>query len=397
MSETPDNSESTHCPCGSGLQIVQCCGVEGRTAVNADVYAYVSMQGVTSEREVTPEIKHAIQTISDNPALFPARVNVLNDKAWFVKMSSATYRDSVFLDPSRMKGTCVIEADIAWLREVCTGLKWNPTSFIFHSAFCGSTLMSQILENVYHCLSLREPELLGNLLYYQNSNADEEQKSYWLDNLLKLISRRFSAEECVVVKANDHANPLMPILIEWRKDIPILFMYTPLNEFIAGCLKAENRKEWIKHRYESVKSHLPEIFPHMSQVGVNESDYGEIAAVYWSYNLAMYLKICLLNLPSVKSLDFNDMLNNPMEAVLRCGKLFGLKHKEGVNPEMTVQTAFGVYSKNSQFKYSPEQRRRELQKQISEHEDEQTSGVRLAQLLLGDSYPASRLPNDLFF
>jgi len=395
MTEVQDNSGMTNCPCGSGIEFQHCCGKEGRTALNADVYACVNLEGITSENEITPEIKQAIETVTDNPQLFPARVNLPNNRAWFVKMSPMTFRESVFLDPGRMKGTCVIESDLSWLQDKCKKITWQPTSFLFHSAFCGSTLMSQVLERVYQCLSLREPELLGNILYFQNSEAQTDQKTFWLDGLLKLLSRRFDSDAPVIVKANDHANSFMPLLLNWQPDIPVLFMYTPLNEFISGCLKADNRKDWIKNRYESIFSHLVKVFPHANDVNINSSNHSEIAAAYWSYNLAMYLQISSLNRISVKSLDFNDMLDNPVSAIQRCGQFFGLKEKDDVHVQEIVDSAFGVYSKNSSVKYSPEQRHKELQKQFSQFENEQASGERIARSLLKNHYPEKRLPNDL--
>ena len=254
MTDTSADDTKQMCSCGSGIEYSHCCGVEGRNALNADIYAYVTNKGITSEDALTPELKSAIETVADDPQLFPARVNLFTDKAWFIKMSPTTYRESVFLDPARMKGTCLIESNLEWLKYVCEKIKWQPTAFIFHSAFCGSTLMSQILETVFNCLSLREPELLTSMLVYNRSEATQEEKTLWFENLQKLLSRRFEPEQSVIVKGNDFANPLLPDVINWKSDVPVLFMYTPLDEFVAACLKADNRREWIKQRYD-VDSH----------------------------------------------------------------------------------------------------------------------------------------------
>lgn len=395
MTEPTEKEKSQSCNCGSGFDYSQCCGVEGRTALTANVFAYVSEKGVTSEDTMTPELLQALGSVADTPDLFPARVNLFDGKAWFVKMSPVTYRASVFLDPERIKGSCLIETNLDWLHQACEYIHWQPTSFIFHSAFCGSTLMSQVLETVFNCLSLREPELLNSMLIYNRSKAPEEEKSFWFDSLQRLLSRRFVPEQPVVVKANDYANPVMLNLMDWDPEVPVLFMYTPLNEFIVACLKADNRREWIKQRYESVKPFLAKAFYLENIPKIKESDYGEMAAVYWSYNVALFLDVAQNPAATIKSLDFNDMLANPVEAVKQCGSLFNLKVSNNIDIDTAVGELLGVYSKNSKIKYSPEQRQEELQKQFAQFSKEQESGEKVARKLLGESYPEPRLPNSL--
>jgi hypothetical protein len=395
MTEPTEKEKSQPCNCGSGFEYSQCCGIEGQTALNAKVFAYVSENGVTSEDSMTPELLQALGSIADTPDLFPGRVNLFDGKAWFVKMSPSTYRASVFLDPARIKGSCLIETNLDWLHEACEYIHWQPTSFIFHSAFCGSTLMSQVLETVFNCLSLREPELLNSMLIYNRSNAPKEEKSFWFDSLQRLLSRRFVPDQPVVVKANDYANPVMLDLVDWEPEVPILFMYTPLNEFIAGCLKADNRREWIKQRYESVKPFLAKVFDLENTLKINESDYGELAAVYWSYNITMFLQVSQNPAATIKSLNFNDMLANPKEAVKQCGALFDLKVKKDVDSNAVIGEMLGVYSKNSNIKYSPQQRLEELQKHFAQFSEEQISGEKVARKLLGENYPQIRLPNSL--
>jgi len=396
MSDTAENDDTCMCECGSGLPSLACCGAAGRTAVNADVYARVSLQGITSGQSITKEITRSIASVAATPELFAARIHLTNDKAWFVKMSRKTYRESVFLDPLRIKGTCVIEADIPWLAQTCEQISWQPTPFIFHSAFCGSTLMSQVLETIFNCISLREPELLGNLIHYLAANVSEEDKKNWFTNFLKLMSRRYQADSPVIVKANDYANPLMPEFIRRQtQDTPVLFMYTPLNEFTAACLKVQSRRDWIKQRYFSVKPALPEVFRHYVEDSVDESNDGEMAAVYWSYNMAMYLQAYTSGKESVRNLNFNDMLADPLKVIKLCGKYFKLTVVEDINIEEKIEASFGVYSKNSTVKYSPGQRSQELNKQLDLYQQELNAAEKVARQLLGSDYPNNQLPGDL--
>ena len=394
-----DSPSHEHCPCNSGLDYSQCCGVEGRTALNAEIVAYLKAGEIDTTPDLTAEMRSAIETISGNPDLFAARVNLFDEKAWFVKMSPAWYQQSVFLDPARIKGTCLVETDLPSLEQICDAIRWQPTSFIFHTAFCGSTLMSQALDQVFNCLCLREPELLGGILFYIRSKVSTEEKTVWFERLLNLMSRRYSPEQSVVIKANDYANPVMNDILEWKPEIPVLFMYTPLNEFIAGCLKADNRRNWIADRYNSIKSMLPDSLEAINKQKIDESSHGEMAAVYWSYNVSQFLKAVSSGAKNLKSLDFKDMLANPVEAIKVSGQLFDLKPLEvgegSRSLEEKIDELFSVYSKNPKFTYSPQQRNDDIKKILDANKSELKAGEALSRKLLGDNYPDSKLPNDL--
>ena len=390
-----DIDPNTNCPCESGLLFSECCGVENRSAVKADIMAAVAADGAVTSYKLTEQIRLSITSITGNPDLFPARVDFSNNKGWFVKMSPRWYRESVFLDPDRIKGTFVIEADLVWLQQICNKITRQPASFVFHTAFCGSTLMSQALDALYRSLPLREPEVLGNLLMYQRSETNEKTKQRWLDCVLRLLSRRYETNQQVVVKTNDYANPLMITLANAEYSIPMLFMYTPLNEFLAGCLKANNRREWIAQRYKSIANVVPQRMNLLADMSISEDSYGKMAAVYWCYNIALYLEVANRSSSQVRSLDFNQMLENPDKVVAAAGMWFGLKPRNNIDRSGEIQRLFGVYSKNSQLTYSPEQRSNDIAVLLKQNPAELDEAEQLAHQLLGSDYPEHVLPGQL--
>jgi hypothetical protein len=396
-----DNPMMHLCPCESGIPYEQCCGTTDRTAVNADILGVISNGRMEEPNRVPPPLRAAIDNITTHPDLFPARINFFDDKAFLVKMSPRWYRESVFLDPARIKGTCVIQTDLAWLQAAADHIPWQPTGLIFHTAFCGSTLMAQALDALYESLPLREPEVLGNVMFYLKSKQSNQQaggeqgKPQWLERVMRLLSRRVIPQQGTVIKANDYANPLMIDLLHWRNDLPILFMYTPLEEFLAGCLKAENRRAWIRGRYQSIPAGAADLLGGVEIAALDDNAYGEMAAVYWSYNVALYHRARLAAAPKLRSLDFNAMLANPLEAIQLSGALLGLQPLDGVSADTEINRLFGVYSKNSRFKYSPQQRRHDIQSILEKHPEERQQAERLARRLLQQDYPEKGLPGDL--
>lgn len=390
-----DSDQNQLCPCGSGINYSECCGVPDRRAINADLMARIASDGSIAQGSVTPQIEQALHSITTSPDLFPARIRFADNKVYFVKMSPQWYSESVFLDPTRIKGTYVIESNLEWTQSVAQKIPWRPTSFIFHTAFCGSTLMAQALDAMYKSLPLREPEVLGNVLFYlRSSKKNGNNKTAWLEWVVRLLSRSYHPRQHVVVKTNDNANSLMLDLLNWRKDIPVLFMYTPLSEFLAGCLKAENRLVWIRQRYNAVKPLVPGLLNINGELSVDDNAFGEMAAVYWSYNMELYHKARQRS-QQTRSLDFNQMLAQPRESVESCAQLFGLQPRANIDHDNAIKKLFGVYSKNSNFKYSPKQRTNDIQRILKNNSDHLEAAERLARELLQENYPVDGLPNEL--
>lgn len=386
--------DDSPCPCDSGFASRECCYEQDRT--QPSIVATVSSDGVNANDPLTPQLQAALDTIDTSPALFPTRIKFVEDEACFIKMSPRTYQESVFMDPARVIGSCVIKTDLDWLRDVCDKVPIQRSAYIFHTAFCGSTLMSQALDAVYQTLPIREPELLGNLLaFMRNPKNSDEDKNAWYRGIMALLSRRFDNQYTAVVKANDYANPIMLAMIERHTDLPILFMYTPLREFLVGCLKADNRKQWIAQRYSSLRLPIAHRLGLDSDFNVAENAYGEMAALYWSFNMALFRKAYGDAPESVRSLVFSDMLKNPVDTVKRCGDWFGLRAIDGINYEETLAPLMGVYSKNSQFSYSADQREKDISKVLDAHPNELASAEVLSRELLGADYPEQGLPGGL--
>jgi hypothetical protein len=385
------------CPCESGLDHDKCCGVVGGSAVKADLTASINSQGVVDNDKLTPQIVTAIENIGVTPDLFPARFDFARKQVLLVKMSPRWYRKSTFLEPNRVSGHSALSADLEWLNKTATAINWQPTSFIFHTAFCGSTLMTQALDSMFNCLALREPQALNQLLVYRRSTAPSHRDFDYVNDAaystaLRLLSRRYNPGQGVVAKANDHANAMMLELIRWRSNIPMLFMYTPVSQFLVGCLRAPNRREWIFDRYKLMRPLAEKLLGFGDELVIKDDDYGEMSALYWSYNIALYYQAREHSNAQLHSLDFNVMLSDAKKSVEACAKVFALNALENVNPDQELERLFGVYSKDTNFKYSPQQRESSIEKTLNDNQAHLDAAEALAKKLLGERYPYEHLP-----
>ena len=116
-----------------------------------------------------------------------------------------------------------------------------PTSYIFHLAFGGSTLISRLLDVPGHALALREPNCLAQLA---NHRASDDWRDTQAPEFAKVINavrnhlgRRWADAERVVVKPSNWANNLLPELLGGMTARAVLFLVSSRVSFVRSVLR----------------------------------------------------------------------------------------------------------------------------------------------------------------
>ena len=115
----------------------------------------------------------------------------------------------------------------------------GPMHFIFHTAFCCSTLMARALDVKGVSESLKEP---GVLLSFARHWASPRQTPGALEALattLNLLSRAEARDETRIVKASNAANHLLPEILHLRPESKILIMYSSLGGFLEAVARRD--------------------------------------------------------------------------------------------------------------------------------------------------------------
>lgn len=114
--------------------------------------------------------------------------------------------------------------------------------YIFHSAFCGSTLLSRALNEPGQCLSIREPYALTQLSAFKRANpAFVAQWGAWPKLALYFIARGYFENEVTVIKPSNSANNLIPDLMALNIDTQALMLSTSLPQFMQDKAEALSR------------------------------------------------------------------------------------------------------------------------------------------------------------
>src|ERR1041385_5181294 len=144
-----------------------------------------------AERLAPPQgLKLDLETVFQSPEFLLHRISTKANALKFLRMSPQSYRDSRFLDDQALRA----DASDYWfpIDEALSYLEANSSSvrpilYIFHTAFCSSTLLCRCFEATERCFVLKEP-----VVYYHLSLArravgpDEPERFAELKGLIRL-------------------------------------------------------------------------------------------------------------------------------------------------------------------------------------------------------------------
>ncbi|HXV74141.1 MAG TPA: hypothetical protein VD713_05365, partial [Sphingomonadales bacterium] len=180
-----------------------------------------------------------IQAFLNRPGNFLYALNWREGVCEFVPASRAALAELPFLDnrtlgQSQKKGALPFERVAAAVRAKAFSNAAGRCDFIFHTAFCGSTLLARLLDRPGKVLALKEPFALLGLSGLQRAGRGDTAE--WAEVCLALLSRPFTPGERTVVKPSNGANNLAPLLPGRAHAGKALMLFGPLERFLLAVL-----------------------------------------------------------------------------------------------------------------------------------------------------------------
>ena len=303
-------------------------------------------------------MNRALSGLFDSPELYPLTVNFEKRTMTFVRMSPATYRNSVFLDVrTRRLEDAMYEArvDDVIFAASTSRPAIKPAHYIFHTTFCCSTLLARCYELVPPCFVLKEPMLLTYLA------LTREFHPLWNETFnltLQLLTRTYQPEQFVIIKPHEPVNMLASFLLEQHKSSTATFLLTSLRHFLLSVLKSEERRKWIRSRIPQVTQDarwIPDTPIDSSQLTDAES-----AAYLWLVNRSL----CKALLRAYPSRVFAVMDEAVAESPIQCVR--NVTHPWGLNlaglqlEEIEGDSTLSKYSKDLSRPFDADLRRQEF-------------------------------------
>jgi len=183
-------------------------------------------------------------------------IDIINDAQWhlchidittytarFAYLSREIINKATFLDQrffETFPGS-FIELDLRqFARYDFLQLNPHPINYIFHTAFCGSTLLTRCLNIEGTNLSLSEPEVLMQLATFKRNFPEFSRSPDWLKIVgvvVNLLARPFTKGEKILIKPSNSANNLIGDLLSLNKASKAIFLYSSLQAFLISNLK----------------------------------------------------------------------------------------------------------------------------------------------------------------
>ncbi len=273
----------------------------------------------------------------------------------FIRVPRADRRSVPFLTDANLgdrPGPYDVRAD-----EILNQFRAPRVGWLFHSAFCGSTMLSQALDIGGVASSLSEPVLLNDIVGFRRRGADARAVARLADGSIRLLGRPYGDETAVVVKPSNVVNPLAELLLALNRDAPAIFLFAPLESFlISVARKGLPCRLWVRELLEGYLREKFVDFPFSAEDYFRQSDL-QIAAIGWLAQHAYFARLAAtLGRNRLRSLDADRMIADPTEAIAAVSRHFGIDISTRASATIAAGPAFTRHSKSG-VAYSPETRR----------------------------------------
>ena len=201
----------------------------------------------------------------------------------------------------------------------------GPLHFIFHTAFCCSTLLTRALDLPGVSMGLKEPSVL---LAFAKLWASARQRPGALGALevaLDLLSRPISPGEAQIVKPSNATNHIIPHLLHLRADAKALVMTSSLETFLTAVVRrgADGRAS-MRQVLAGFTDTIP-LEPPLADDEVMLLTDLQAAALVWLMQTSFLNSVVDRFGDRVRVLDSDTMLADPARTLTALGGLFGLK------------------------------------------------------------------------
>ncbi|WP_228383694.1 hypothetical protein [Sphingopyxis fribergensis] len=190
-----------------------------------------------------------------------------------------------------------------------------PLHFLFHSAYCASTMLAQALDQPGVATSLSEPVLLNDMVGWRRRGATPRDHGAVMDDALAVLGRGFTPDEAVIVKPSNIFNPLARGALTLRPQARAILLHAPLRDFLLSVArKGMWCRLWCR---ELLEGYLADAYV---QLGFEARDYFrqsdlQVAAVGWLAQQQAFAALLAWAPDRIASLDSETLTRAPAAAV----------------------------------------------------------------------------------
>lgn len=286
-----------------------------------------------------------IAAVADDPCWLADRYDPGHDAVHFRRVDRDGHRKATFLTPEYL-GEETNPVVIRRADALAAVSQQAPIHFIFHSAYCCSTLLARAFDIPGVAMGLKEPLILNDMVGWRHRGADPRRLGESLDGSLTLLSRPFGDGEAIIIKPSNLCNGLAEAIMVLRPEAKALLLYAPLPIFLASVArKGMWGRLWVR---ELLVKQLREGF---IDLGLEGDDYLgltdlQAAAVGWLAQQALFARMAgRMGTERITTLDSERLLAAPADAMRELARHFGIPLGDAKLTEIVSGPAFRQHSK----------------------------------------------------
>ncbi|MDO7841577.1 hypothetical protein [Sphingomonas immobilis] len=221
-----------------------------------------------------------------------------------------------------------------------------PLHFLFHSAYCCSTLLARAADRPGWAMGLKEPVILNDINGWRRRGGRGPDMAQVLADTLTLLARPFGAGEAVIAKPSTAVNGLAQAMLTLRPEAHAILMYAPLRTYLASIAKKGiDGRLWVRTLLNGM------LDDRLIDLGFEPRDYLgqtdlQVAAVGWLAHQMLFARLVAAFPGRVRTLDSATLLADPGGALRAMGMLFGKPLDNAAVAEMLAGPAFRTHSKS---------------------------------------------------
>jgi hypothetical protein len=204
-----------------------------------------------------------------------------------------------------------------------------PIHFIFHSAYCASTMLVRALDVPGSAMGLSEPVILNDMVGWRSRGAEVQMQAKVMDEAFGQLSRPWGSGEAVVVKPSNVYNGLALGALGLRPNAKAMLLHAPLEEFLLSIArKGMWCRLWARELLELL------LGQGMIDLGFEPRDFLrqtdlQVAGVGWLAQQMQFHRIAKHFGPGrIASLDSETLTGNPAVSAAKVAAHFGLSRKD---------------------------------------------------------------------
>jgi len=219
----------------------------------------------------------------------------------------------------------------------------SPIHYILHSAYCCSTLAAKALDIPGVSHSLKEPQILNDMVGWRHRGGDPSGVARALDAALTLLARPFRPGEATIIKPSNVVNGLATAMMGMRPKANCLILYAPLPGFLASIArKGMWGRLWVrelmtKQLVDGLIGFGFEVRDHLLHTDL------QAAAVGWLAQQKLFAEMATKWPDRIRTLNSETFVARPGESVEAIAELFGL----ALEPDRISGIVNDVFGRNA--------------------------------------------------